>query len=308
MAVRPENGLRGGLPSPALPGSGPWGSPTSLSAVRPLSRPVATPVTRRLVRSSSLDHLADNTHAARRHGRTPRAESPGMHGPNVVSPAQAQAPIRPVPGVQYGVLGRQPRPARLRTVRVSGGTRGLAGRRRSCFQDPGRKIIHWWSLSAACQVSMACRESITTDRILDAMTARAAMAGWLARRCPAAEYTFLASSAPPERPFSQLHANVKSGGFLCYLWEKRKPSAVPARPACPGTSHLTWQKPRQGLPSFTGYGPVSPRLGHSHGHAPRPSPTKLQRLVQLTRVQQSRIGCDGPGSGRTRIRLIETQV
>lgn len=95
MAVRPENGLRGGLPSPALPGSGPWGSPSSLSAVRPLSRPVATPVTRRLVRSSSLDHLADNTDAARREGRAPRAERPGMHGPNVVSPAQAQAPIRP---------------------------------------------------------------------------------------------------------------------------------------------------------------------------------------------------------------------
>src|SRR5512135_1746203 len=64
-------------------------------AVRPLSRPVATPVTRRLVRSSSLDHLADHTHAVRRRGRAPRAESPGMHGPNVVSPAQAKAPIRP---------------------------------------------------------------------------------------------------------------------------------------------------------------------------------------------------------------------
>jgi hypothetical protein len=40
-----------------------------------------------LVRSSSLDHLAEDTHAARRQGRAPRAESPGMHGPNVVSSA-----------------------------------------------------------------------------------------------------------------------------------------------------------------------------------------------------------------------------
>ena len=84
-----ENGLRGGLPSPALPGSGPWGSPFSLSAVQPLSLPVATPVTRRLVRSSSLDHLADDGQAARRRGRAPRAESPGVHGPDVLAPANS---------------------------------------------------------------------------------------------------------------------------------------------------------------------------------------------------------------------------
>ena len=36
-AARSKNGPRGGLPSPALPRSGPWGSPFSLSAVRPLS-------------------------------------------------------------------------------------------------------------------------------------------------------------------------------------------------------------------------------------------------------------------------------
>jgi hypothetical protein len=88
-----QNGLRGGFPPPALPGSGPRGSPFSLLAVRPLSLPVAIPVTRRLVRSSSLDHLADDGQAARRRGRAPRPESPGMHGPNVVSPAQAKAAI-----------------------------------------------------------------------------------------------------------------------------------------------------------------------------------------------------------------------
>jgi hypothetical protein len=62
-------------------------------AVRPLSLPVAIPVTRRLVRSSSLDHLADDGQAARRRRRAPRPESPGMHGPPVVPPAQAKAAI-----------------------------------------------------------------------------------------------------------------------------------------------------------------------------------------------------------------------
>ena len=60
-AAAGENGLRGGLPSPALP---------------------------RLLRSSSLDHLADDGQAARRRGRAPRAESPGMHGPDVLTPAK----------------------------------------------------------------------------------------------------------------------------------------------------------------------------------------------------------------------------
>ena len=61
-----KKGLRGGLPSPVLPGSGPWGRRSASQLSRPLSLPVATPVTRRLVRSSSLDHLADNAQAARR--------------------------------------------------------------------------------------------------------------------------------------------------------------------------------------------------------------------------------------------------
>ena len=51
--------LRGGLPSPALPGSGSRGPPFSLSAV-PASQPfLPAPVSRHSVRSSSLDHLAD---------------------------------------------------------------------------------------------------------------------------------------------------------------------------------------------------------------------------------------------------------
>ena len=106
VAVTPgqENGLRGGLPSPALPGSGPWGRRSAV-AVRPLSLPVATPVTRRLVRSSSLDHLADDGQTARRRGRAPRAESPGMPGPDVLAPAnssrsgQRQKPAAAVSGL-----------------------------------------------------------------------------------------------------------------------------------------------------------------------------------------------------------------
>ena len=56
-----KNGVRGGLPSPALPGSGPLGG-----AVQPLSCPGLSAFPpgsgspRHSVRSSSLDHLADN--------------------------------------------------------------------------------------------------------------------------------------------------------------------------------------------------------------------------------------------------------
>ena len=59
-----KNGLRGGLPSPVLPGSGPWGSPFSRSAVRPLSLTSRLRVSPASVRFSSLDHLADDVHAA----------------------------------------------------------------------------------------------------------------------------------------------------------------------------------------------------------------------------------------------------
>jgi hypothetical protein len=149
-----KNGLRGGLPSPALPGSGPWGSPFSLSAVRPLSLPVATPVTRRLVRSSSLDHLADDGQAARRQGRAPRAKSPGMHGPNVVSLAQAKAAIGPrtrCPCTAFlASSSRRPAPHSPGQQRKP---RGLAGWRRSCLQGPVHKIIHWRSLPPACRES-----------------------------------------------------------------------------------------------------------------------------------------------------------
>ena len=81
VAVTPgqENGLRGGLPSPALPGSGPWGRRSAV-AVRPLSLPVATPVTRRLVRSSSLDHLADDGQTARRRDGRPGPKAPACTG------------------------------------------------------------------------------------------------------------------------------------------------------------------------------------------------------------------------------------
>jgi hypothetical protein len=108
MAARSKDGPRGGLPSPALPGSGSWGSPFSLSAVRPLSLPAATPVTRRLVRSSSLDRLADNTQAARRRGRASRPKAPACTGPNVVSLRKPRRRSGDVPGALYSVPGRQP--------------------------------------------------------------------------------------------------------------------------------------------------------------------------------------------------------
>jgi hypothetical protein len=91
------------------------GSPFSLSAVRasqlsgPLSLPVATPVTRRLVRSSSLDHLADDAHAARRQRRAPRAKSPDMQSRTSClrrKPGQRSGPY-PVP--MYGVPAASPR-------------------------------------------------------------------------------------------------------------------------------------------------------------------------------------------------------
>jgi hypothetical protein len=146
---------------PALPGSGPWGSPSSLSAVRPLSHPVATPVTRRLVRSSSLDHLADNTQAARRQGRAPRAERPRhARAEHRVSGASSGTDPAPYPVPSTAFLAASPDPPGSAQSGSAAETHGLAGRRRSCFQDPGRKIIYWRSLSAACQESMACRESI----------------------------------------------------------------------------------------------------------------------------------------------------
>jgi hypothetical protein len=144
-----RNGLRGGLPSPALPGSGPWGSPFSLSAARPLSRPVATPVTRRLVRSSSLDHLADDTHAARRRRRAPRAESPGVHRPNVMSPAQAKAAGGPIPGAP---VRRSWPPARL-------SPRGLTGQR--VFMPSG------WVRLQDCSLAVAVSGLSRIDRFLD---------------------------------------------------------------------------------------------------------------------------------------------
>ena len=83
----------------------------SLCAARPLSLPVATSVTRRLVRSSSLDHLADDTHAAQCHERAPRAGSPGLHGRTSClrrKPGQRSGAPYPVP--LRGVPGRLPRP------------------------------------------------------------------------------------------------------------------------------------------------------------------------------------------------------
>ena len=115
-----KNGLRGGLPSPALPGSGPWGSPSSLSAIRPLSLPVATPVTRRLVRSSSLDHLADDVYAAFAHDGHVRPKVPAWTGPTSGSGASSRT------GALDGVPGCQPqtRP-RLRTVRSAAAASGI---------------------------------------------------------------------------------------------------------------------------------------------------------------------------------------
>ena len=75
-------------------------------AVRPFSLSVATPVTRRLVRSCSLDHLADNTHGARRRGQAPRA-GPGVHGPDVLAPAKsAQSGQRRKPAAAVSGLSR----------------------------------------------------------------------------------------------------------------------------------------------------------------------------------------------------------
>src|SRR3974377_1609806 len=89
MAARAKKPPAGGSPFAGLARIRSLGSPFSRPAVRPLSLPVATPVTRRLVRSSSLDHLADDGQAARRRGRAPRGASPGLHGPDVLAPANS---------------------------------------------------------------------------------------------------------------------------------------------------------------------------------------------------------------------------
>ena len=142
MAAR-KNGLRGGLPSPALPGSGPWGSPSSLSAIRPLSLPVATPVTRRLVRSSSLDHLADDVYAVFAHDGRVGPKVPAWTGPTSGSGASSRT------GALDGVPGCQPqtRP-RLRTVRSAAAASGIHASR----VPPARS-------STAGRCIRACRES-----------------------------------------------------------------------------------------------------------------------------------------------------
>jgi hypothetical protein len=75
-----------------------------------------------------------------------------------------------------------------------------------------------------------------------------------------------------------------------------KPSAVPARPACYQTSQVTSAEARRSLSQSHRYGSVSPRLGHSHGHTPGPSPYEVPRLARLTRDAAEPPRVDGPGS------------
>lgn len=72
---RLDKGLRGDLPSPALSGSGPWGSPFSLVAARLLSLPADCDL-RQFPRSSSLSRLAD----------TPNMPGTDMTGQRIIGP------------------------------------------------------------------------------------------------------------------------------------------------------------------------------------------------------------------------------
>ncbi len=67
---------------------------------------------RHSVRSSSLDHLADDAQAGWRQWRAPRAESPGMYGRTSWLQRKLRQRSGPVPGALYSGPGRQsPRPA-----------------------------------------------------------------------------------------------------------------------------------------------------------------------------------------------------
>ena len=132
-----ENGLRGGLPSPALPGSGPWGRRAAcqlpgLSAFPPGLRVSPALGSVQLPRSPRRRNSG-----CRAPWRAPRDESPDMHGPNDMAPAHVTAAIRPpgpvpcttfpaaVSGVENRSISRQP-PVSLRATPYrrenSGGT------------------------------------------------------------------------------------------------------------------------------------------------------------------------------------------
>ena len=103
-----------------------WGRRSACQLSRPLSLSSRHRVARHSVRSSSLDHVADTFHVAWRQRRPPRAESPGMHGPNVVASAQVKAAIRPRCPAHRPHCGRGPCSPRHAAARHSPRRRGWA--------------------------------------------------------------------------------------------------------------------------------------------------------------------------------------
>jgi len=134
-----------------------------------------------------------------RRGRAPRAESPGMPGPNVVSAAQAKAAIRPgtrCPGTAFPAASPRPR---LRTVWVSGVSPRARGT--AAFMLP-------WSPPARSLTGgrrpRPAENRFPAGRKQNAMTAQATTAGCWARRSPPRR------CAPSSRPHLRMGVRFRS--------------------------------------------------------------------------------------------------
>jgi hypothetical protein len=135
-------------------------------AVQPLRCPASQPSRRdsgyptvgavQLPRSPRRQYRRCTARRTGAQGRKPRHARAERRVPD----ASSSTDPAPYPVLSTAFLAASPDPPGSAQSGSAAETRGLAGRRRSCVQDPGRKIIYWRSLSAACRESMACRESI----------------------------------------------------------------------------------------------------------------------------------------------------
>ncbi len=121
MAARSKRAW-GRSPFAGIARSGPWGRRSACQLSCLSAFPPGSGSARHSVRSSSLDHLADDAQAAWRQWRAPRAESPGMYGRTSWLQRKVRQRSGPVPGTARPLpdLGRRG----LRNIAQQGDQRG----------------------------------------------------------------------------------------------------------------------------------------------------------------------------------------
>jgi hypothetical protein len=216
MAARSENGLWGGLPSPTLPGSGPWGRRSApwLSGLSAFPSRLRLPGGWCGPAPSITSQTTVRLHGAQDGSLGPKA--PACAGRTSCLRRKPRQRSGPVPGAPVRRSAASPRPARLRTVWVSGVSPRPGGTAAFVLPwFPTGKIIHWRSLSPACRAPIPGRLDTGRNNSTGDHGRMPGQAFPAAAAC-----TFFPSSFPRECPFSQFSTRPERR-IVSYLWEKR---------------------------------------------------------------------------------------